>query len=150
MKAEEFRLNNSVMFGERVIRISHHDIANMRKMEIVEGEISMYIAIRLTEDWLIKLGFKKEPYAIITNSYYLNVGRNRVMSVACVGTPNEMVFLSDVDNSENPTKVLNVIVLKNWDYDKATYVHHLQNLHYAITGSDLTIPVSEKPLSEGA
>jgi hypothetical protein len=76
----------------------------------------------LTTEILERLGFK------ITNNYSifisadLNIGRNRFFSIRSYGTPNEMLFLCDVDFVKNieelkDTVIDNVITLWNYDYD---------------------------------
>jgi hypothetical protein len=91
--------------------------------------------IPLTEEWLLKFAFYQMPHNTIQNSFMKNIGRGRVISVGCVGTPNEMVFITD----ENGEKVENIITARNFDYDGKTYVHQLQNIYFALTGQELTI-----------
>lgn len=65
---------------------------------------------------LLGIGFKEVPTFTIGKNVLYDLGRNRQLSVSCVGTPNEMLFISEVD-SEDRCKVLDAICLHNWDYD---------------------------------
>lgn len=71
----------------------------------------------LTRDNVKALGFKEMPHFTIMNSLILNIGRNRQLSLGNLGTPNEMLFLSQVDDENNPTKVTDTIIVSNYDYD---------------------------------
>jgi hypothetical protein len=89
--------------------------------------------IPLTKEILDKCGFNQLPHFTVQDIWQKAIGRNRVISIACVGTPNEMVFI----NEEEPPVVKNIIVARNFDYDGKTYLHHLQNLHYIFAGEEL-------------
>jgi len=81
-----------------------------------------FYGIPLSEELLLKCeGFQKLPNFNIQNNIIISVGRDRVLTVACVGTPNEMVFLTE----EEGTKVKSVFVLRNYDYDGKTYLHDI-------------------------
>jgi len=98
-------------------------------------EASELSPIELTPEWLERAGFGQLPHFTVQNNWSKNIGRDRVISVACVGTPNEIVFI----NEEVPPEVKNVIVARNYDYDGKTYLHHLKNLVLDLTGSELEI-----------
>ena len=93
--------------------------------------------IALTPEILEKCGFKQLPHFTVQNLWNLSIGRDRIISVACVGTPNEMVFI----NEEQPPVVKNIIVARNYDYDGRTHLHQLQNLYFALTGTELSITI---------
>lgn len=93
--------------------------------------------IPITEEWLLRMGFEKEKHYTVNNGLKLSIGRNRFLTVGCVGTQNEMVFLIDVDDENSPSKVLNIITLRNYDYDGKTYVHHIQNIAHYLTGTEI-------------
>lgn len=71
---------------------------------------------RMTNDDLIKLGFKPIPHFTIQNSVIYDLGRNRHLSAGDVGTPNEMIFIGEID-SEDDKKITDCICLHNYDYD---------------------------------
>lgn len=85
-----------------------------------------YEPIPLTEDWLDKLGFESYPHFTVMNSKFIKLGRNRQISIGCAGTPNEMVYLQEVDVDKRT--INDLICLRNFDYDGKTYVHQIQNI----------------------
>jgi len=64
---------------------------------------------------LKQIGFKEMPYFTITNSLNYDLGRGRQLSIGCLGTPNEMMFINQIE--ENPKRVTDCVVLSNYDYD---------------------------------
>ena len=93
--------------------------------------------IPLTEEWLIRMGFEHLPHANLLNSLNYNIGRNRIISIGNVGTPNEMIWICELNDTDK--RVINDLVcIRNFDYDGKTYVHTLQNLIHALTGKELT------------
>lgn len=71
---------------------------------------------RITNDDLIKIGFKSIPNFTVTNSVIYDLGRNRYLSAGDVGTPNEMVFICETD-AKDKNKITDTICLHNYDYD---------------------------------
>ena len=92
--------------------------------------------IPLTEERLLKFGFEPLPFANILNSYTKSIGRNRILSVGSVATPNEMIWLCEI-NATDVKKIDDAICIMNYDYDKYTYAHQLQNLYFALTNKEL-------------
>lgn len=76
---------------------------------------------------LIKLGFKESPHLILTNNLIYDLGRNRQLSFSCIGTPNEMLFLCEL-NEEDNRKIDDLICLRNYDYDGYTTVEEIEQL----------------------
>lgn len=145
MEARELRIGNWVKYNNEysdVYAIHFWDsqmqpyramLGNVRsKMGVALSEIA---PIKLTPEILEKAGFRQLPHFTIQDSWFKELGRDRFISVACVGSGNEMVFITE----EVPPKVKSVIVARNYDYDGKTYLHQLQNIHYAITGAELEI-----------
>ena len=64
----------------------------------------------------LKMGFEPLPHFTITDSLNFDLGRNRHLSIGNIGTPNEIVCISETDY-DDPKKVLEIIVLHNYDYD---------------------------------
>ena len=145
IKANELRIGNWVSIPECGIVSSIKTIdskrfaINIDNVDLSPGEdIFNYesaIGIPLTPEILEKCGFEQLPHFTVQNNWFKKIGRDRVVSVACVGTPNEMVFI----NEEVPPEVKNIIVARNYDYDGKTYLHQLQNLIFALTGEELTV-----------
>lgn len=70
----------------------------------------------MTRKEAIEMGFEPIPHFTITDSLIYDLGRNRQLSIGSIGTPNEMVCISEV-NHEDKKKVDEIIVLHNYDYD---------------------------------
>lgn len=70
----------------------------------------------MTNEDLIKLGFEAIPHPTIGNTVIYDIGRNRYLSASSMGSPNEMIFLCEHDERD-VTKVTDVIVLHNYDYN---------------------------------
>lgn len=154
MEAKELRLGNLVTDEwfesfKTIITVESIDAAGINLMIEDDGnwsELAQHTivpeykfdqlhGIPLTEEWLLKLGFKPIPHMTVMNSFTLDIGRDRVISIGCVGTPNEMIFLIEDYSKRVPSQ--DICVLRNFDYDDRTYVHTLQNIVFAITGKDL-------------
>jgi hypothetical protein len=66
----------------------------------------------LNEHALIERGFKSKPNLVLGKIFWLSVGRDREISVSCIGTPNEMMVLNEKEGFR-----LTCIVIHNYDYD---------------------------------
>lgn len=71
--------------------------------------------MKITEQELLDLGFYKLPHFTISDPIIFDLPNSRSISIGNLGTPNEMVFLtqSDYDDYKNIT---DVITLHNYDY----------------------------------
>ena len=119
----ELMVDNWIIFHTRLAKVT---FVSEKKIGINANDFHDVLSpVLTTPKWLENLGFQKVPSAIITRAMEYPIGRDRYISVQCVGTPNEMVLLTEVDPS---SKVENLIVLRNYDYDGKTYVHQIQNL----------------------
>lgn len=68
----------------------------------------------MTNEDLIAIGFRPMPNFTILNSVIFDLGRNRYLSAGCVGTCNEIVFISEQDDKG---EVSDCICIHNYDYD---------------------------------
>ncbi|AQX09837.1 hypothetical protein [Elizabethkingia ursingii] len=140
MKAKELRIGNYLHDRNgnlcKVIELREDGIY----APVIRGAITGLPnkPIELTEEWLLKLGGEKLPHFTVSNSIIIKTKRNQELSFGCIGTPNLMVFLQEID-PDNGNKITDLIPIHNWDYDKDMYVHQLQNLFFALTGEELTI-----------
>ena len=73
----------------------------------------------LTTEILLGLGFEVIGHYTVMGSMIKNIGRGWQLSIGCVGTPNEMLFITEEDS---------IIVLHNFDYDGKLYLHKLKNI----------------------
>ncbi len=120
MEATELRISNIVNCNNK----RHHEpyiVVESITSECINVDFRPYNLnelepIPLTEDWLLKLGFKKD-----LNSYKLkNFGRSMFhFGKPCFYPAGRLSSLMRMDN--------------------LSYVHQLQNLYFALTGEELKI-----------
>lgn len=79
---------------------------------------------KLTPEFLAQEGFYQLPHFTVQDNWLKSIGRDRFISIGCVGTPNEIIFLTE----EHPPKVDNIIVLKNYDFDGYTTPDKLKSI----------------------
>ncbi|MDE5530452.1 hypothetical protein KRE43_12755 [Elizabethkingia meningoseptica] len=137
MEIEELRLGNYVQYERNSFHIAVESIELVNNL-VNATDIEYLEPISLTEEWLLKLGGKKIPHFTVTNSIIIKTKRNQQLSFSCVGTPNFMVFLQEID-PDNENKITDLIPIHNWDYDKDMYVHQFQNIYFALNGEELTV-----------
>lgn len=75
----------------------------------------------------INLGFSELDHFTVLKNLVYDLGRNRHLSLAAIGTPNEMLFISTVGN-DLPLKITDVVVLSNYDYDGYLTIEKLRSL----------------------
>lgn len=119
MKANELRIGNLVNVYGIPKLVDANYILGLYQIEIAEKICIDLTPIPLTEDWLVKFGFKNilEPkyFELETDSFLITFD-NGIIYI-CVGTYVE-------EGSKFP---------------HIQYVHQLQNLYHALTGTELTI-----------
>ncbi len=69
----------------------------------------------LTKEQVLELGFKELPHFTVMDSLVYDLGRRRCLSIGCLGTPNEMLFIGQLFNAED--RYQDLITLSNFDYD---------------------------------
>lgn len=90
----------------------------------------------LEEKSIIKLGFKKVKH-IFLNSYTLDIGRDRSLSISSIGTPNEMLFICQ--HSHKDYRIIeDIVTLKNYDYDGYLTIDELSNIINFFTTNNKT------------
>ena len=89
----------------------------------------------MTNDDLILIGFKEIPHFTVSNSVTYSLGRHRQLSAACVGTPNEMLFITLTDDKYE-YKITDLICLHNYDYDGYLTIEKVKNIINAICVKD--------------
>lgn len=87
----------------------------------------------MTNQDLINIGFKEIPHFTISNSVVYDLGRNRQLSAGCVGTPNEMLWICEIDKNDN-NKITDLVCLHNFDYDKELTIEKVKTLISIICG----------------
>lgn len=117
MTANELRIGNYVKreaqpFGFKIDAYSFPNIENPKHD---------YQPIALTEEWLIKFGFKEGIY----ERFKIHLFKHDKTAYV------KFLFL-DPTSGENEYKTLCM-------WNKIKYVHQLQNLYFALTGEELTL-----------
>ena len=138
--AKDLRIGNwvNVSLKSNQGRILKRQIGCQDIVRLFENTGSFdYNFILLTPEILEKCGLSQLPHFTVNDAWRINIGRDRVLSVVCVGEPNEMIFLTE----EQPPVVNDVICLRNCDYDGKTYLHDLQNIYYSLTKNELEFKV---------
>ena len=85
----------------------------------------------MTNQELLRIGFEPMPHFTVTGSYMYELGRNRYLSVGCVGTPNEMMWIG-VTDIEDSKRVTDLICLHNYDYDGELSEEKIEDIIKAI------------------
>jgi len=81
----------------------------------------------LTNDDLIKIGFKEIPHFTIGNNVTYDLGRSRILSASGVGTPNEFLYICELEKDNNK-KITDLICIHNYDYDGYLTLNKVQTL----------------------
>lgn len=120
VQANELRIGNFIKYEHlgNPVKIGAVDIVH------ISDNNSNVSPIPLTEEWLVKLGAKKNQ---LPNCYYISVTNLKA----------ELHF----ETFSNTDEILTRIISHYSDliFDIIKYVHQLQNLFFALTGEELTI-----------
>jgi len=117
MKASELRIGNLVMDGKDIEQVNARMIDMLVKIE------ADFDPIPLTEEWLLKLGFKQCGYEMLSWKH-----ETLLPSFNLDG-------INWADFDEPDYQFLNYKVAD--EILRIDYVHQLQNLYFALTGEEL-------------
>lgn len=153
MKANELRIGNylqSEILSIPKMQIESNGVAKMSGYGIHQieiGAITNYKPIPLTEEWLLKFGFKPTPLYIQRGATSRDINKDFVHEKCFIrlntwgykdndgkyiDDPEQLLFFNSETYYENCTMENVSAPLK--------YVHQLQNLFFALTGEELTNP----------
>jgi len=117
MKAKDLRIGSTILFDGKIAFANTRIIAYINNSErLKNGDSIAFEPIPLTEDWLLKFGFEK-------------VGVNYQKGWLLLWTYLKTGEVHFVLNEPNSNK-RHITELK--------YVHQLENLYFALEGSELT------------
>ena len=131
IKASELRIGSFVFYEGVLKKISLIDFENFLHYP---SDDRKYTPIPLTEEWLLKLGFKKVVYKSTHPDF---------TDETCYELEYKEFFISYADDFS-----MTLFVSKKTqddelgicpDFKNMRYVHQLQNLYCALTGEELTI-----------
>lgn len=80
-------------------------------------EYSKVGVVVFNDEYLKTLGFVRRGDNAVFNFHVKDLGRYREMSLWHVGSPNEMLFISELERGPIKNKVSDAVVLHNYDYD---------------------------------
>lgn len=89
----------------------------------------------LTRDQVKKLGFYEIPHFTVMGNLNYDLGRNRLLSIGCVGTPNECLFIGQAQEDKKGYEDL--VCLHNYDYDGYITIDKLKKIISGITGKEI-------------
>ena len=115
MEAKELRTGNIVKY-EDTVYLHGGNITEIG--DIIQGETDYYEPIPLTEEWLLKFGIK--------NANFIHEIKPPIIHIYSI---NKWFFAINEDGSIRMLHPVNEIYIK--------YVHQLQNLYFALTGTEL-------------
>jgi len=81
----------------------------------------------INKNSLIAFGFYELPHMTVTNALLFDLPNNKKISVGCIGTPNEMVWICEHDKGDK-RKITDMICFRNFDYHGYTKESDLFNL----------------------
>jgi hypothetical protein len=126
MKAKDLRLGNILEFEGRACKVLEIDSQGVVVLfddgEEVWIDLFQFNSILLTEEWLLKVGFERFPKSFSVLNKKVNE------HTAIIGDLKGFEMTSIIRGS------VNLVPLP-----KIEYVHQLQNLYFALTGSELEI-----------
>lgn len=70
----------------------------------------------LSRDYFLDKGFQEIPFPNVGNCLFYDLGRNRVILIGSVATPNEMVSICQ-RNEENNRIIEDSVIIHNYDFD---------------------------------
>jgi hypothetical protein len=120
MKAEELRIGNWIRYAGQEIELTRQKF----KLSVFTlGLDELHEPIRLTEEWFVKFGFKP------LNGHEFSFWLDEWECLSLYAEPYPKSFAIGLSRG-----------LKDiWSTGKIQYVHQLQNLYFALTGTELTI-----------
>lgn len=132
MKARELRIGNYIENTDS--QMASYMVVNADVIK--QNEHTMYASLEpipLTEEWLLKFGFKHQnKYDLESNLY------SKKLKSGYFFTIYSKKQTLDFKTKFIGWKVLNI----GFDF-KIEYVHQLQNLYFALTGEELTLKPSK-------
>jgi hypothetical protein len=88
-----------------------HSIVSKRGWEILFSK-----PLPMGKHQALRMGFKELPHATIGDIIVYDLGNDRQLSIGSIGTPNEMVTISQSE-PDDYRKITDVVRLHNYDYD---------------------------------
>ena len=123
MKTNELRIGNLYDNNGNYFVVTPSTIES-----VFESERVWCKPIKLTEEWLVKFGFKR-----IDHTYSMNDGSMNYRYELNGNDPHWCLYFNNRNFAFNESKLNYIHLFHN------KYVHQLQNLYFALTGEELNI-----------
>lgn len=107
IKPQELRIGNKVLRNGIIVSVDNQTFWDVEKYP------DQYKPIELTEEWLLKFGFTRQPWGLVIGSLLFKDKNHECKELTL-----------EIGNGFRTT---------------VKYVHQLQNLYFALTGEELTI-----------
>ena len=134
MRENELRIGNWVELDKDYYQIERTIFAYFSK-----DALDNISPIPLTEQWLKDFGFDEHKALLIT-SHSINISdypsEYKVISIS-IEAGNQYVYLRNGETMGKREDDV-VVVVFNGDSKGKLFVHHIQNLYFALTGKELT------------
>jgi hypothetical protein len=149
MKANELRIGNYVCVTEKhplKVKIINDSDGIMSTVSdnsifITTASLLAYKPIPLTEEWLLKFGFKKNIEDEWDESLTVDVDNPVFLYNWTYNISDVFSFYSDFCYSETKTELC-------FEFESTgvniKYIHQLQNIYHALTGEELTIKQNDE------
>ena len=132
MQANELRIGNLVNLGNRiakVIEIGHLScvVVDLEETQDTIEDYERTKPIQLTEEWLVKFGFRNLDKGDNDYITYTDPNHNYYLQIDVRRKDGKYIIL---DNSFDDLRAFSMVDIM--------YVHQLQNLYFILTGEELT------------
>lgn len=134
---KELRYGNLVVLAHEsnapvgTIKEIHASYVTLQEYELGNPVYSLIVPIKLTSDWLEKLGFEKEKTNDVNENdlWSIQVANNTSLYYQPDSGGNDWYLSHEWNNNH----------FKNDFWNNPKYVHQIMNLFYWLTGEELTI-----------
>ena len=150
IKEQELRIGNHVIYKsiQMVMQNKNGDWENYEEphqlhtiqvnadhLKNMETNASHYQPIPLTEEWLLKFGFKESIHNWFGLKYFTECEEHvEEMKIEYNIVSNRLAIYDAIEE----TDMVNILSYPIYTAKKIQYVHQLQNLYFALTGEELT------------
>lgn len=140
MKTNELRLGNLVMYRNQIVKTTglHYDMFECRGIDdawMCTGKLENIQPIELTEDVLLKIGFKKEQ-KLISDLYYLDYEKDddNIIRVKYVIFGSKALPLLKITTSKYTE-------FEGFEFTKrgVRYLHELQNAYFLMSNQEMEV-----------
>lgn len=137
MTAKELRIGNYIRYEHTILCEVTALMPNMIQVEGMQGyrKENYYFSILISDEWLLKFGFKVDednPISEVCTKYVLDFKVSVNSDYV-----NKLIFHTTKKEGLIPFGYYSVN--DNWGSINFEYIHQLQNLYFALTGEELKI-----------